>query len=59
MNIGDNINIQGVKGSIYYKNQGMKGENLYKNILQRKSMARINSRQKPTINQPETPTIKR
>ena len=32
-NIGDSINIQGINGSSYYKNQGMKGEDLYKNIL--------------------------
>ncbi len=32
-NIGDSINLQGINGSSYYKNQGMKGEDLYKNIL--------------------------
>lgn len=34
-NLGENVNIQGIKGSSYFKNQGMKGENLYKNILQK------------------------
>lgn len=34
-NIGDSINIQGINGSSYYKNQGMKGEDLYKNILEK------------------------
>ena len=33
--IGEIINIQGIKGSTYYKNQGMKGEDLYQNILQK------------------------
>lgn len=32
---GEKADIQGVNGSIYYKNQGMKGEELYKNILQK------------------------
>ena len=34
-NIGDSINLQGINGSSYYKNQGMKGEDLYKNILEK------------------------
>ena len=29
------VNIKGVKGSIYFKNQGMKGEDLYKDILKK------------------------
>ena len=33
--LGDNINIQGVNGSIYHKNQGTKGEDLYKDILKK------------------------
>jgi hypothetical protein len=33
--IGDIINIQGIKGSTYYKNQGTKGESLYKEVLKR------------------------
>ncbi len=31
--IGDIIDIQGIKGSTYFKNQGMKGEDLYKEII--------------------------
>ncbi len=33
--LGEVINIQGINGSSYYKNQGMKGENLYKEILKK------------------------
>lgn len=33
--LGKNVNIQGVKGSTYYKNQGMKGKDLYKDILKK------------------------
>lgn len=33
--IGDNVNIIGVKGSTYFKNQGMKGEDLYKSVLEK------------------------
>ena len=33
--IGDNINIKGVNKAIYFKNQGMKGKDLYKNILEK------------------------
>lgn len=32
-NLGENANILGIRGSIYYKNRGMKGADLYKNIL--------------------------
>ena len=32
-NLGENINIQGVNGSVYFKGQGTKGKDLYKNIL--------------------------
>lgn len=32
---GDNANIIGVNGSTYYKNQGMKGEDLYKSVLEK------------------------
>ena len=31
--LGENANIQGAKGAEYFKNQGMKGEDLYKGIL--------------------------
>ena len=31
----ENIDIKGVKGSIYHKNQGMKGEDLYKDVLKK------------------------
>ncbi len=34
-NLGEMVNIQGIKGSVYYKNQGMKGEDLYRNILEK------------------------
>lgn len=33
--LGDTINIQGVNGSTYFKNQGMKGEKLYKEVLKK------------------------
>ncbi len=33
--IGDNANIIGVNGSTYFKNQGMKGEDLYKSVLEK------------------------
>ena len=33
--IGDNVEIKGVKGSAYYKGQGMKGKDLYKDILKK------------------------
>ena len=32
---GENPDIKGVKGSIYYKNQGMRGEDLYKDVLKK------------------------
>lgn len=31
--LGKMVNIQGIKGATYYKNQGMKGEDLYKEVL--------------------------
>ena len=31
--MGENANINGIKGSVYYKNQGMKGKDLYNDIL--------------------------
>ncbi|MBQ3310563.1 hypothetical protein IJG72_00655 [bacterium] len=37
--LGSDISIQGVKGSIYYKNQGMKGQDLYKEILEKYQIA--------------------
>ena len=37
--IGDVINVSGVNGSTYYKNQGMKGEDLYKEVLQKHRLA--------------------
>ncbi len=33
--VGDVANIQGINGGIYFKNQGMKGEDLYNNILKK------------------------
>ena len=33
--LGEKVNIQGVKGAVYYKNQGMKGGYLYKEILKK------------------------
>lgn len=33
--IGDNVNIQGVKGAKYLKEHGTKGEDLYKEVLQK------------------------
>ena len=32
---GEKVDIYGVNGTVYYKNQGTKGEDLYKNILKR------------------------
>lgn len=37
--LGDKINITGIKGSKYYKNQGTKGEDLYKEVLQKHFLA--------------------
>ena len=37
--IGDVININGINGSTYYKNQGMKGEDLYKEVLKKHQLA--------------------
>lgn len=34
-NTGKGVDIKGINGSKYYKNQGMKGEDLYKNILKK------------------------
>ena len=33
--VGETINIEGIKGSRYYKNRGMKGEELYREILEK------------------------
>lgn len=33
--LGENVEIKGINGSTYYKNQGMKGEDLYKDVLNR------------------------
>jgi len=41
--LGDSINIQGTKKTTYFKNQGMKGEDLYKNIL-KKHVTAINEK---------------
>lgn len=37
--LGDNINIQGVNGAKYFKEQGTKGENLYNNVLKKHIIA--------------------
>ena len=34
-NLGEKVNIKGVKGSTYYPNQGMKGEDLYNAVLRK------------------------
>ena len=36
---GEIVDIQGIKGSIYFKNQGMKGKDLYQEILQKHLIA--------------------
>ena len=41
--LGENVNIQGIKGSIYFKNQGTKGKDLYNNIL-KKHITAINEK---------------
>lgn len=41
--LGENVDVQGVKGSKYYKNQGMKGEDLYKDVL-KKHITAINEK---------------
>ena len=41
--LGEIVNIKGINGSIYYKNQGMKGQDLYKNIL-KKHITAINEK---------------
>ena len=41
--IGDVINIKGVKGSEYFKNQGMKGKDLYNDVI-RKHITAINEK---------------
>lgn len=33
--LGDNADISGIRGAVYYKNQGMKGEDLYKDLLKK------------------------
>lgn len=37
--LGKSVNIQGVNGSTYYKNQGMKGKDLYKDVLKKHKIA--------------------
>ncbi len=37
--LGESVNIQGINGSTYYKNQGMKGEDLYKNVIEKHKKA--------------------
>ena len=41
--LGDTIAVHGIKGSIYYKNQGTKGEDLYKDVL-KKHITAINEK---------------
>ena len=41
--LGDVVEIKGEKGSIYFKNQGMKGQDLYKNVLE-KHLTAINEK---------------
>lgn len=40
-NLGENVNIQGIKGATYFKNQGMKGKDLYNNILEKHKTALV------------------
>ena len=42
-NLGENINIQGINGSRYFKNQGTKGKDLYNDIL-KKHITAINEK---------------
>ena len=37
--LGEKVEISGNKGSVYFKNQGMKGEKLYKDILKKHAVA--------------------
>ena len=39
--LGEWANITGVNGSVYYKNQGMRGEDLYKSVLEKHKTALI------------------
>ncbi|MBR2068379.1 MAG: hypothetical protein IJ877_01325 [Candidatus Gastranaerophilales bacterium] len=39
--LGENINIKGINGATYFKNQGMKGEDLYQSILEKYKTALI------------------
>ena len=41
--LGENVNIQGIKGASYHKNQGMKGKELYQKILE-KHLTAINEK---------------
>ncbi len=34
-NLAETVRIEGIKGNIYYKNQGMKGKDLYKEVLEK------------------------
>ncbi len=38
-NLGENATITGVKGATYFKNQGMKGKDLYKDVLNKHLLA--------------------
>lgn len=38
-NLGENISINGIKGSVFFKDQGMKGEDLYRDILRKHAVA--------------------
>ncbi len=40
---GEDADIKGIKGSVYYKNQGMKGDDLYRRVLQ-KHLTAINEK---------------
>ena len=42
-NLGDVVEIKGINGTTYFKNQGMKGETLYKEVL-KKHLAAINEK---------------
>ncbi len=39
--LGDKVNIKGINGATYFKNQGMRGEDLYKSILEKHKTALV------------------
>lgn len=41
--LGKNVNIKGINGAVYFKNQGTRGEDLYKNII-KKHITAINEK---------------